>query len=95
MTYKTKGTCSQLIELELDGTVVKSVNFVGGCHGNLQGICSLITGMDARDVILKLEGIRCGFKPTSCPDQLSKALRLALKQESAIVSADEAPASTQ
>lgn len=80
MQYKTRGTCSQLINLELDGDVIKSVEFIGGCDGNLQGISKLVTGMKAEDAIKRLEGIRCGFKPTSCPDQLAKALRQALAQ---------------
>ena len=80
MQYKTRGTCSQLINLELDGDVIKSVEFIGGCDGNLQGISKLVTGMKAEDAINRLEGIKCGFKPTSCPDQLAKALRQALAQ---------------
>ena len=80
MQYKTRGTCSQLINLELDGDVIKSVEFIGGCDGNLQGISKLITGMKAEDAIKRLAGIQCGFKPTSCPDQLAKALRQALAQ---------------
>ncbi|MEG1929835.1 MAG: TIGR03905 family TSCPD domain-containing protein [Anaerovorax sp.] len=73
-TYKTKGTCSQSIEFEIDGTKVKNVKFRGGCDGNLKGIARLIEGMEVDDVKKKLSGIRCGFKTTSCPDQLSKAL---------------------
>lgn len=80
MNYKTQGTCSQMINLELDGDTIKSVEFIGGCHGNLQGISKLVEGMKATDAIERLEGIRCGFKPTSCPDQLAKALRIALEQ---------------
>lgn len=80
MNYKTQGTCSQMINLELDGDKIKSVEFIGGCHGNLQGISKLVEGMKATDAIERLEGIRCGFKPTSCPDQLAKALRIALEQ---------------
>lgn len=72
--YKTKGTCSQSIEFELDGTKVKNVKFKGGCEGNLKGIALLVEGMEIEDVKKKLDGIRCGFKPTSCPDQLCKAL---------------------
>ena len=78
MVYKTQGTCSQAIQLELDGDVIKSVEFVGGCSGNTQGVASLVQGMKAQEAIERLEGIRCGFKPTSCPDQLAKALRHAL-----------------
>ena len=80
MVYKTQGTCSQAIELELDGDVIKSVEFVGGCAGNTQGVASLVQGMKAEEAIARLEGIRCGFKPTSCPDQLAKALKLALAE---------------
>lgn len=76
MTYKTKGTCSRSIDIELnDNGVVEDVCFHGGCNGNTKGISALVKGMKAEDVIDKLEGIRCGFKPTSCPDQLAKALR--------------------
>ena len=78
LTYQTSGTCSKLIEVSLDGDVVRSVHFVGGCHGNLQGISKLVEGMPAREVISRLRGIRCGMKSTSCPDQLAKALRQAL-----------------
>ncbi len=78
MQYKTKGTCAQRIEFDLDGTKVKNVRFTGGCNGNLQGIGSLVEGMEAQDVIDKLEGTHCGFKDTSCPDQLAKALKEAL-----------------
>ena len=75
MTYKTKGVCSQRIDIEMDGDIVKSVSFYGGCHGNLQGIGKLVAGMKKDDVIAKLEGIRCGYKATSCPDQLAQALK--------------------
>ena len=74
-TYKTKGVCSSTITLEIEDDVVKSVQFVGGCNGNLKGISSLVVGMKVDDVIERLEGIRCGFKSTSCPDQLAKALK--------------------
>lgn len=77
MVYKTKGTCSREIHFELDGDIVKSVEFIGGCDGNTTGIGRLVEGMKVEDVINKLEGVRCGFKPTSCPDQLAKALRIA------------------
>ncbi|MGL5261539.1 MAG: TIGR03905 family TSCPD domain-containing protein [Bacteroides sp.] len=73
-TYKTKGTCSSLIELELEEGIVKEVAFVGGCNGNLQGIASLIKGMPAKEVCKRLEGIKCGRRSTSCPDQLSQAI---------------------
>ena len=75
MKYKTQGTCSQEINIELKDGVIDSVSFVGGCNGNLQGICALVKGMTAEEAISKLKGIRCGFKPTSCPDQLAKALK--------------------
>lgn len=74
MQYKTSGTCSTLIDLEVDGDIIKSVAFTGGCNGNLKGICSLVRGMKVDDAIEKLQGIKCGFKNTSCPDQLAKAL---------------------
>ena len=73
-SYKTRGTCSQKIDIELDGRTVKAVKFHGGCMGNLTGISALVKGMDIDAVIDRLSGIRCGFKPTSCPDQLAKAL---------------------
>lgn len=75
MVYKTSGTCSREIHFELDGDTVKSVEFVGGCDGNTTGIGLLVAGMKVDEVIKRLEGVRCGFKPTSCPDQLAKALR--------------------
>lgn len=78
MVYKTKGTCSSQITFDLEDGKVHNVVFKGGCDGNLKGISSLIEGQEATEVIKKLEGIRCGFKNTSCPDQLSKALKEAL-----------------
>lgn len=81
ITYKTRGTCSVLINVELDGEIIKQVDFMGGCPGNLEGLSRLVKGMPAKEVISRLEGITCGRKPTSCPDQLSKALRLALEQQ--------------
>lgn len=78
--YKTSGTCSRKIIFELDDEgKVHNVVFEGGCHGNLQGIGKLVEGMDASEVIKRVEGIKCGFKQTSCPDQLSKALTEAVK----------------
>ncbi len=74
MIYKTSGTCSQQIEIETEGEIVKSVKFYGGCHGNTQGVASLVEGMKIDDVISKLKGIKCGMRPTSCPDQLARAL---------------------
>lgn len=80
MTYKTKGVCSQAIQFELDDNKkVRNVQFIGGCSGNTQGIASLVEGMDAEEVISRLEGIKCGHRPTSCPDQLSIALKEAIK----------------
>ena len=76
--YKTKGTCSQRITFELEDNKIKNVNFIGGCHGNLQGIAALVEGMDAEEVIQKLSGIRCGWKNTSCPDQLALAIEHAI-----------------
>lgn len=75
MDYRPRGVCSQLIHFELDGDIVTNVQFLGGCHGNLQGIASLVKGMKVDDVIARLEGIRCGNKQTSCPDQLACALK--------------------
>ena len=75
ITYQTQGTCSRLIDLTLnDDNTIADVQFVGGCNGNLKGICSLIKGQKADDVITRLKGILCGGKATSCPDQLAKAL---------------------
>ena len=76
--YKTKGTCSQRITFDLEDNKIKNVNFIGGCHGNLQGIAALVEGMDAEEVIQKLSGIRCGWKNTSCPDQLALAIEHAI-----------------
>lgn len=75
MTFKTQGVCSQRIDIEMDGDIIKSVKFTGGCQGNLQGISKLVEGLPKDEVIKRLEGIRCGFKATSCPDQLAKALK--------------------
>ena len=79
-TFYPQGVCSMMIEIELEEDTIKDVTFTGGCNGNLSGISKLIKGMKAGDVIEKLEGTTCGFKDTSCPDQLSKALRQALAQ---------------
>ena len=80
MDYKTHGVCSSMIHVELDGDKIKDVDFVGGCNGNLQGISSLVKGMNVEDAIERLSGINCGSKATSCPDQLAKALREAITQ---------------
>ena len=73
--YKTKGTCSQRIFFDVENGKVTNVQFVGGCNGNLKGIAALVEGMDVEDVIRRVEGIRCGMKATSCPDQLAQALK--------------------
>lgn len=78
MVYKTKGTCSSQISFDLVDGKLHNVVFTGGCNGNLKGISSLVEGQDAGEVITRLEGIRCGFKSTSCPDQLAQALKQAL-----------------
>lgn len=75
LTYRTKGTCSQLIEVETEENTIRKVRFTGGCNGNLKGISRLVEGMDIDEAISRLEGIRCGSKSTSCPDQLAKALK--------------------
>lgn len=79
MTYefRPQGVCSQKITFSLENGKIGSVRFTGGCNGNLKGIGSLVEGMDADEVIEKLSGIRCGFKLTSCPDQLAKAIKKA------------------
>ena len=80
-TYRPRGVCSQLMRVEIENGIVKQVEVKGGCDGNLQGISRLIVGMDAKEAISRMEGIRCGVKATSCPDQLSKALRECLEKE--------------
>ena len=77
-SYKTKGVCSQYINFELKDGIVTNVHFLGGCNGNLKGIGALVKGMKAEDVIARVEGIKCGMKATSCPDQLAHALKEAL-----------------
>ncbi len=72
--YKTKGTCSQRILFDIEDGKVKNVQFIGGCNGNLKGIGSLVEGMPVDEVISRVQGIRCGMKQTSCPDQLAQAL---------------------
>lgn len=76
-TYKTSGTCSREILFEIEDGKVKNLRFIGGCNGNLQGIGALVEGMKVDDVIARVEGISCGGRPTSCPDQLAKALKAA------------------
>ena len=80
LIYKTKGTCSTSIDVELKDGVIDSVKFTGGCNGNLQGISALVKGMKPEEAISRLKGIRCGFKPTSCPDQLAHALEEMIAQ---------------
>ena len=74
MQYKTSGTCSQLIDFEVEDGIIQFVAFTGGCNGNLKGISALVAGMKIDDAISKLKGIKCGHKTTSCPDQLAHAL---------------------
>lgn len=73
--YKTNGVCARTIRIDVDGDTIDKVAFEGGCNGNTKGVASLVKGMKIDDVIEKLEGIKCGFKGTSCPDQLAKALK--------------------
>ena len=75
ITYRPKGVCSQLMEIDVEDGIIEKVVVKGGCSGNLQGISSLLVGMKAEDAIARMEGIRCGFKDTSCPDQLAKVLK--------------------
>ncbi|MBQ4582834.1 MAG: TIGR03905 family TSCPD domain-containing protein [Oscillospiraceae bacterium] len=79
-TYRPKGVCSQRMTIELEDGVIRDVQILGGCNGNLQGIAALVRGMKAQEAIERMRGIRCGFKNTSCPDQLAKALEEALAQ---------------
>ena len=80
-TYKTRGTCSRQIDFEIENGIVKNVSFFGGCNGNLKGIGALVEGRPAEEVITLLKGMKCGFKNTSCPDQLALALEKALDDE--------------
>ena len=75
MTYATQGTCSREINFDVENNKLKNVSFKGGCNGNLKGIGKLVEGMDIDEVILRLEGVTCGARPTSCPDQLARALK--------------------
>ena len=75
MVYKTKGVCSQQIEFDIENNIVKNVKFLGGCNGNTQGVSKLVEGMNIDEVINRLSGINCGFRGTSCPDQLATALK--------------------
>jgi uncharacterized protein (TIGR03905 family) len=80
-TYYPRGVCSQRMDLEVEDGVIRRVEVLGGCSGNLQGISRLVVGMKAEEAIRRMEGIRCGGKPTSCPDQLAKALKACLAGE--------------
>ena len=79
-SYRPRGVCSQLMEIETENGIVKSLSVMGGCDGNLKGIAKLVEGMEVEEVIRRLDGVRCGRKNTSCPDQLAKALKLSLEQ---------------
>lgn len=79
ITYRPKGVCSQLMEIDVEDGKIQEVEVMGGCSGNLQGISKLLVGMPVEDAIGRLRGIKCGFKSTSCPDQLSKALEMFLE----------------
>ena len=78
MEYQTKGVCSRLIHVEIENNIIQSVEFVGGCSGNTQGVARLVQGMQVEDAIARMEGIKCGPRPTSCPDQLAQALKQAI-----------------
>ena len=83
MQYRTRGTCSQIISFDVNDGILSNVKFLGGCDGNLQGIGRLVEGQKVDEVIDRLEGIRCGGRPTSCPDQLARALK-EYKKEAAV-----------
>ena len=74
LEFKTQGVCSRMVKIEVDEGIVTACEFVGGCSGNTQGVASLVVGMTAKEAIKRLKGIKCGFKDTSCPDQLARAL---------------------
>lgn len=80
MQYKTKGVCAREIQFEIEDNKVKNVKFIGGCSGNTQGVAALVEGMDVNEAISRIEGIKCGPRPTSCPDQLACALKSAIAQ---------------
>ena len=79
-TYKTTGTCSTMIKFDLDGDIVRNVQFMGGCNGNLQGVSRLVEGMKVDELEERLKGISCNGRPTSCPDQLARAVRQAMEE---------------
>jgi uncharacterized protein (TIGR03905 family) len=78
ISYRPRGVCAARIDVAIDGSVISSVKFSGGCAGNTQGVATLVVGMEAEEAIRRLRGIRCGFKPTSCPDQLALAIEACL-----------------
>ena len=78
--FKTSGTCSRMIILDVNDGKIEDCKFVGGCAGNTAGVCALVKGMDVNEAISRMKGIKCGFKPTSCPDQLAKALETTLSE---------------
>ena len=80
--YETRGVCSRAIDINLDGAtgIIRNVQFTGGCNGNTKGLSAMVVGQPAEEVIRRLQGIRCGMRPTSCPDQLAEALTEALEQ---------------
>ena len=79
-TYNPRGVCSRQMKIEIEGDTIQSVQIIGGCSGNLQGISALVKGMRAEEAVERMKGIRCGFKNTSCPDQLAQGLEAILKQ---------------
>ena len=80
-TYKPQGVCSQLMEVEIEDGKIKNVQITGGCNGNLKGISALVVDMDVEEAIRRMDGIRCGFKSSSCPDQLAQALKASLNAQ--------------
>ena len=82
-TYRTRGVCSSAIDIKIENGIIESVRYHGGCSGNTQGVAAVVAGMTVEDAIARLSGIRCGFKGTSCPDQLALALREYLEKNSA------------
>ena len=80
--YRTRGTCSRVIIIDIEDGIITECAFIGGCAGNTAGVASLVKGMKVEEVVEKLKGIKCGFKPTSCPDQLARAIEEALGSES-------------
>lgn len=79
-SYRPQGVCARGLSFEIEDNIVKNIEFMGGCSGNTQGVAALAEGMDANELVERLAGIRCGFKSTSCPDQLAKAVAKALEE---------------